>query len=152
MLKKFLKSIITIVIIGVILLPTFISPFVAEAADNRTIRSILADIEKQKKDLENNKNKQTLTDKQIKQIKANITLIDAEIKQGQQDVINLNNDILKLEEDIAKKDEEIKTIINFLQISSGEEEYMEYIFGAKDFTDFIYRMAITEQLSEYNDK
>ena len=116
MLKKFLKSIITIVIIGVILLPTFISPFVAEAADNRTIRSILADIEKQKKDLENNKNKQTLTDKQIKQIKANITLIDAEIKQGQQDVINLNNDILKLEEDIAKKDEEIKTIINFFEV------------------------------------
>ena len=29
---------------------------------------------------------------------------------------------------------------------------MEYIFGAKDFTDFIYRMAITEQLSDYNDK
>ena len=143
MLKKFFKSVVSFIFIGVILLPTFISPFVAHAADNRTIRSILADIEKQKKDLENNKTQQTLTDKQIKQIKANITLIDAEIKKGQQDIINLNNDIYKLEEDITKKDKEIKTIINFLQISSGEEEYMEYIFGAKDFTDFIYRMAIT---------
>ena len=152
MLKKFFKSVVSFIFIGVILLPTFISPFVAHAADNRTIRSILADIEKQKKDLENNKTQQTLTDKQIKQIKANITLIDAEIKKGQQDIINLNNDIYKLEEDITKKDKEIKTIINFLQISSGEEEYMEYIFGAKDFSDFIYRMAITEQLSDYNDK
>lgn len=151
-MKKFLRKVFNLLIISMLLLPTFLTPYVVNAADNRTIRSILADIDAQKKELEDNKNKQTLTDKQIKQIKANITLIDAEIKQGQKDIINLNNEIEQLEIDIAKKDEEIKNIINFLQISSGESEYMEYIFGAKDFTDFIYRMAITEQLTEYNDK
>ena len=29
---------------------------------------------------------------------------------------------------------------------------MEYVFEAVDFTDFIYRMAIAEQLSKYNDQ
>ena len=30
--------------------------------------------------------------------------------------------------------------------------YLEYVFTATDFTDFIYRMAIAEQLSDYNEK
>lgn len=29
---------------------------------------------------------------------------------------------------------------------------MEYIFGAQNFTDLIYRMSITEQITDYNDK
>ena len=29
--------------------------------------------------------------------------------------------------------------------------YLDYAMGAKTFTDFIYRVAISEQLIEYND-
>ena len=53
---------------------------------------------------------------------------------------------------MVEKDKEIKKILTFLQVSEGENVYLEYAFGAKTFTDFIYRMAVTEQLSNYNDK
>lgn len=149
-MKKFLN--ITVLIM--LLVPMFMAPYIetVNAADNRTIRTILEDIEKQKKELEENKNKQTLTNTQITQIKNNIALIQSEITAGQNDIIELNNQIAELEDNIEKKDAEIKKVINFLEISSGESEYLEYIFGAKNFTDFIYRMAITEQLSDYNQK
>ena len=42
--------------------------------------------------------------------------------------------------------------MNFLQLSNGENAYLEYAFGAQDFTDFIYRMAVSEQLASYNDQ
>ncbi len=149
---KYIKKVINILLIFVLLVPMFAAPYVVNAADNRTIKSILADIEKQKEDLENNQSKQNLTEAQIKDVKNNISLIDANIKKGQQDIIDLNNQIAELKVEIEAKDAEIKKIVNFLQVSNGESEYLEYTFGAKTFTDFIYRMAITEQLTDYNDK
>lgn len=148
---KICKKLSNIVLIAVFLLPFLASPFVVNA-DSRTIKSILADIEKQKQELEQNKQQQKLTDEQITAIKNNISLIDAQIKEGNQKIIDLTNEIEELKVEILAKEEEIKKVVNFLQISSGESEYMEYIFGAKDFTDFIYRMSITEQVTDYNDR
>ncbi len=141
-----------ILLIFVLLVPMFVAPYVVDAADNRTIKSILADIEQQKKDLADKQNQQTLTEAQIKEIKNNITLIDANIKKGQQEIIDLNNQIAELQVEIEAKDAEMRKIVNFLQVSNGESEYLEYTFGAKTFTDFIYRIAITEQLTDYNDR
>lgn len=39
-----------------------------------------------------------------------------------------------------------------MQISEGDNVYLEYIFEATSFTDFIYRSAIVEQLTKYNDE
>jgi len=149
---KYIKKVINILLIFVLLVPMFMAPYVVNAADNRTIKSILADIETQKKALADKKNQQTLTEAQIREVKNNITLIDANIKKGQQDVIDLNNQIAELQVEIKAKDAEMRKIVNFLEVSNGESEYLEYTFGAKTFTDFIYRMAITEQLTAYNDK
>jgi murein DD-endopeptidase MepM/ murein hydrolase activator NlpD len=149
---KYIKKVINISLIFVLLVPMFVAPYVVNAADNRTIKSILADIEAQKKALSDKKNQQTLTEAQIREVKNNITLIDANIKKGQQEVIDLNNQIAELQIEIKAKDAEMRKIVNFLEVSNGESEYLEYTFGAKTFTDFIYRMAITEQLTAYNDK
>lgn len=149
---KILKKTANVILIIALIFPMLLAPYAVNATDNRTIKTILADIAKQKQDLENNKNQQNLTAAQIKEIKNNITLIDANIKKGEQDIIDLNNQIAELQVEIKSKDEEIKKIVNFLQISNGESAYLEYTFGAKTFTDFIYRMAITEQLTSYNDK
>jgi murein DD-endopeptidase MepM/ murein hydrolase activator NlpD len=64
---------------------------------------------------------------------------------------NLNAEITKLESQIDAKDAEIKRIVNYVEISNGENQYLEYLMGAKDFKDFIYRAAVAEQLSGYND-
>ena len=39
-----------------------------------------------------------------------------------------------------------------MQVSNGDNIYLEYVFEAKSFTDFIYRSAIVEELTDYNDE
>ena len=50
-----------------------------------------------------------------------------------------------------EKEEQIKDIIAFLQITNSENAYMEYIFGAKTIEDLILRSAVSEQMVAYND-
>ena len=116
----------------------------------KTINGLQQEINDAKKQIEENKNKKQLTQEQIQTVNANISLIDKEIKDGEAKVIALNEESIKLANKIEEKKEEIKNIINFFQLSNGEETYLEYVFGAATFTDFIYRKAITEQLTKYN--
>ena len=39
-----------------------------------------------------------------------------------------------------------------MQLSQKDNVYLEYVFEAKTFTDFIYRSAIVEELTKYNDE
>lgn len=79
-------------------------------------------------------------------------VVEADIKKTEAEIENLIKEMDALEEKIDKKDKEIKSIMKFVQVSNGEANYMEYIFGATSFTDFIYRISVAEQLSDYNDK
>jgi peptidoglycan hydrolase CwlO-like protein len=126
--------------------------FTPPVVEGKTINGLQKEIDEAKKQIEENKNKQQLTQEQIKTVNANITLIDKEIKDGEAKVIQLNKESVELANKIDEKQEEIKKIINFFQLSNGEETYLEYIFGAASFTEFIYRKAVTEQLTKYNKK
>ena len=50
-----------------------------------------------------------------------------------------------------EKHKEIDSLLSFLQVYNGENVYLEYVFQATSFTDFIYRSSVVEQLSKYND-
>jgi len=76
-MKKVFRTILSLTLVFVFLFPYLLTPYMVDAADNRTIKSILEDIEKQKKELEENKNKQQLTNEQITNIKNNISLISS---------------------------------------------------------------------------
>ena len=41
-------------------------------------------------------------------------------------------------------------MIQFLQISNGGNIYLEYLFDAENYTDFIYRYEVVKQLTNYN--
>ena len=116
----------------------------------------LGELKKELQALENSLNKNTeeknQTDEQIKQTTEKINSIEAEIKQTNEEINKLVSEIQRLNEQIEVKNKEMKSIVNFVQVASGESAYMEYIFGAKDFTDFIYRMAVSEQMVDYNEK
>ncbi len=149
-MKEIVKKIINIIYVVVLLIPMF---YVEEvnAADNRTIASIRADLEKQKQELIENQQQQQLTEAEIATITSNVGVIEADIVAGQNAIIVLNSEIAALEVEIEAKEEEIKNILNFLQVTNGESAYLEYIFNAQSFTDLIYRTAVTEQLTAYND-
>ena len=73
------------------------------------------------------------------------------MEQAGNNIEALNKEIDKLNQDIEDKTNEIKNIISFYQVSNGDSAYLEYVFGASDFTDMIYRGAVVEEMSKYND-
>ena len=145
-----IKKIFNILLITMLLFISFFSvPYKVEA---KTLRTLKEEYEKTKQQYEQNKQHQQLTNEEISKINSNIALIQKNIEDGQKEIIRLNDENVELQNKMVEKDKEIKKILTFLQVSEGENAYLEYAFGAKTFTDFIYRMAVTEQLSNYNDK
>lgn len=144
-MKKFFQ----ILCIMVMFTTTFCVP---EIAKGKTLGQWKEELKAKQKELEENKIKRAETEQEIKETEAEIARIEKLIDQIYVDMANLQTEIDLLNEDIAKKDQEMKDIINFVQVSNGESAYLEYAFGAKDFTDFIYRMAVSEQLTSYNDR
>lgn len=151
---KYIKKVINILLIFVLLVPMFVAPYVVGATDNddKTLKELKEELAREEANLANNDNSIKLTEAEITAIKNNMNLIGQQISKSDNDIIKLSEEIKELEKEISLKKVEMDKIIRFLQVSSGESEYLEYVFGAKTFTDFIYRMAITEQLTNYNDK
>ena len=118
----------------------------------KTVRDLKNELATKKAEAENNRNARALTEQQMASVYGRIGEITEEKAAIEEEVIRLNNEIVELNQAIIDKNEEIKNIINYYQLSAtGEAAYMEYLFKSKDFTDFIYRFAVAEQLSQYNE-
>lgn len=102
---------------------------------------------------------------ELAESQASINKTEAEIKETNKEIDNLKeemismgselsvlkDDIIKYEEEIAAKELETKKLVEYLQLSGGENVYLEYAFNANDMTDLIYRMAVVEQITSYNE-
>ena len=96
--------------------------------------------------------KQKNVQNNIKKAQKEIGSLEDEIEQYEKDIEDLLVKIDELTEEIDKKQKEIDNLLNFLEVSDGDNVYLEYIFKSKSFTDFIYRAAVVEQMTEYNDE
>ena len=128
----------------------FISLFIPHV-HAQTLGELEKDLNDKKQELIDNQNKKALTKQEMDDIQSNLKVIQNNISQIQTETSNLEQEIVELNNQIEKKQEEIKNIISYFQISSGESAYLEYVMGAENFTDFIYRSAVTEQMTSYND-
>lgn len=146
------KKIIYLSLIFIMLLVNLFISTNVENVKARTLRDIKEELAAKEKEYEESKHQKELTESEIANIKRNIDAINTEISNIQTEMLELTKQIEELNEEIIEKDKEIKSIMNYYQLSNGESAYLEYIFNAADFTDFIYRLAIAEQLSNYNDK
>lgn len=144
-----MKKISAILLICLLLIPWFIPPETIEA---KTLNDIYNELNKLKSKKNDNLYKKNKTQSQINKIRDRIVNNSRQIEQAETDIIKAEEEITRLTEEIKERDAEIKELMVFLQISQGESAYLEYAFGAQDFTDFVYRLAIAEQLSDYNDK
>ena len=149
---KILKRISYIILIIALLGAQITLPEVAIGAKDKTLNEHLKEFEQLKKDLAANQSQQEVTEEQIGKAREEIAKISAEQEKLELEIETLTEEINQLEKDIIAKNDEMKNIIRYYQLSStGEDAYLEYLFTATDFTDFIYRMSIAEQLSNYND-
>lgn len=119
-------------------------------AEAKTLQDVYNNLDKLEADIKNNQQSQNLTEEEIKNT-------NQEIKNISQEVINIENSIIaskakmvELDKNIETKKEEINETLRYFQMSQGESEYLEYIFGAEDITDFINRNAVVERLTSYN--
>lgn len=118
-----------------------------EAKTLGDLKNELAELEKKYAAAEDKKN---LTDAEIKKLTSEINAKTASIENIKKDIQKAESDINASEKKIAEKEEETNELLKFLQVSSGENVYLEYIFEAESYTDFIYRYSVVSQLTEYN--
>ena len=142
--KPLIYSLILLTLVSVIALPI--------EAQAQTIKEFEAEVEKYTKQLEEKKANLAKNDQEVAEIKRKISSIENQIKEAQAEIDKLQQEINESNAEIAKKSEESKKIIEYYQVSNGNNAYLEYIFGASSITDMIYRMSVVEQLTEYNDK
>ena len=133
---------------NLIILFCFVFFIIGSEAHAKTLKQMKNELAAMKEKYNNNQSSKKMTESQIADVKSDISSINSQIDSINQEISNLNNDIEKRNQDIAKMKEEINSIMHYYQVSSSESFYLEYVFNASDFTDFIYRMAISEQLSE----
>ncbi len=143
------KKILASLMIPVCLVSLIALPIETKA---KTIKEFEAEVEKYTKELQEKKDKVAKNDAEVAEIKKKISSLEAQIKTTQEEIEKLQREIDESNREIERKSEESKKIIEYYQISNGENAYLEYAFGASDVTDMIYRMSVVEQLTEYNDK
>lgn len=107
----------------------------------------LSDLLKEKEYVQKN---QAEIQKKIDEANAEILKISEKMILAEQEKTAISQQITKNELDIAEKKEQIKDLIVFSQKSSSDNFYLNYLFGAENFTDFIYRISIIQQLTKKN--
>ena len=118
----------------------------------KTMKEFEAEVAKYTKQLEDKQNAIKRNDSEIAEIKKKIADYENQISEAEKEVEDLEEEIKKNNKEIERKKAESKKLMEYYQISNGENAYLEYAFGATTITDMIYRMSIVEQLTDYNDK
>lgn len=140
-----MKKIISYILIFLFI---FCVSFKVEAKTLRDLKNQLAAYEKEMNEA---KSKRQLTKNEINTVNARVSNIRATIAKDEENIKKTENEIVALEQKADEKEEQIKDIISFLQITNSENAYMEYVFGAKSIEDLVLRSAVSEQMVAYND-
>ena len=144
-----MKKVTNICIILVFTISLFLP---ASKVSATTLKEYEDQVAKYTKELQDKESKIAKNDAEVAQIKKNIANIESQITAAETEIQNLKEEIVKSEEEIKKKSEESKNLMEYFQITDGENAYLEYAFGADTITDMIYRVAVVEQLTEYNEQ
>ncbi len=96
--------------------------------------------------------KQKTIESKITKMNKEISSMNSKITDNQNKIEESKEKIKSLNKDIDEKKKEIDNLVSFLQVSNKDNVYLEYVFEAKTFSDFIYRSAVVEQITKYNDE
>jgi len=139
------KNVITIVLVTIILLlPKNLFAAYETFGEEQDYLTELREKKKAKD------NEQQMSEEEYKKLNQEVYQIGVDIENLTKEIQKAEEEIEKSEKEIELKKEEIDNILVFLQLSNGEKAYLEYIFEAASFTDFIHRISIVEQISKYN--
>lgn len=139
------KLIFIFIIMSMILIPSY-------QVEAKTLRQLQEELDKLEKDYNENKNKKSLTQSEINTLNSQINTINTNIINTKKEIATSEQEIINNQNEIEAKSKETDELLKFLQISSGENVYLEYLFEADSYTDFIYRYSVVSQLTGHNNK
>lgn len=139
-------------LIYIILILCLMMPLIPIKTHAITLGEYEAKLNKYKTDAENNQQAINKTQSEINQANNNIEYIKQEMKNMANEIVEMREEIVEYNEEIKRKGEQTKEIVSYYQLSEGENVYLEYLFGADNVTDLIYRSSIVEQLTTYNNQ
>lgn len=111
-------------------------------------------LKKKNKDLKNQvsdtKAQASNTKANLDSITAEITSLNDDIAQKEAEINYLQTSISNLEASIAKKEDELKDRMYSMQSYMNNNSYIDFIFGASDFSDMFSRIASINELTSYD--
>lgn len=139
---KKLKLIAILLSATILILPTTTQAITLKEYENM--------VDKYTKELQEKEAKMAKNAEEVAQIKAKIADIESQITKAEQEIESLKEEIAQSNEEIKRKETESKNLVQYFQVISNENTYLEYIFEADSITDMIYRASVVEQLTDYN--
>lgn len=139
-----ISKILLIIIMLLVFMPK------VNASSANTIAELRKEIEalKAKKQAQGNKKAQTQSEINTTTNKLNNT--KNEITEGRNQIETARLEIKKLDKEIEDGTENIKSLMNSYQINGADNAYMDYIFKAESYADFVYRYTVIKQIIDYN--
>lgn len=117
-----------------------------------TLQDYIDKVNKYTKELQDKKDKIASNDAEVKKIQIEIANIETQMEKIKNEQKLLQEAIEKNNQEIKNKEKETKNLVHYAQVSEGNNFYLDYVFGADNLTDMVYRMALVEQISSYNEK
>lgn len=96
------------------------------------------------------KNEASNTKANIDSITAEITSLNDDIAQKEAEINYLQTSISNLEASIEKKETELKDRMYSMQTYMNDNSYIDFIFGASDFSDMFSRIQSINELTSYD--
>ena len=147
-----MKKIISILLCIALLIPFFVEPLAVNAAKKQaeTIKDLEAELAALKQEKIDNQSAKNQTQAQINAKKDAIYKAYQEQEEIKVKVTEAESKIVESNEEIVKSTNEINELLRFMQITDGENAYLEYISGAESTSDLVMRVAVIEQITNYN--
>ena len=96
--------------------------------------------------LETKQNEINVTENEISTIQNNITTTENEITETEEEIVQLNEEIDDLMERIDQRQELISSRLRSMQRTGGNATYLELVFSAQSFSDFISRLTAVSKI------
>lgn len=113
-------------------------------------------LKKKNKDLQSSiddsKSKISDTQSSLDSVVSKIADLNNQIEQKQNEINYLQESIKSLEASITEKEEEVKDRMYAMQSYNNSNSYIEFIFGASNFSDFFSRIDSINEITQFDEE
>nr|WP_309100476.1 NlpC/P60 family protein [Fredinandcohnia onubensis] len=138
----------TLVTLSATLMISAFSPYVISTSAETSISSLQTELSDTQKALAELNAQIAKVDQAIEDNRKMIAQTEAEIKKTEEQVKTLEAEIEQLEKEIEARNEILKERARMMQQSGGTISYLDVIFGAQSFSDFINRVSAVSTIMQ----